>query len=293
MKAILTCAPVLKLPDFNSPFEVITDASGIAIGGVLQQEGRPVAFTSRKLKDYEKNYATHDLELLAVIHALKLWRHYLLGQKFSLSTDHRSLKWILTQPDLNMRQQRWIEVLAKYDFDINYTKGKDNQVADALSRKALVLTISMPDNPIGLEVKERLAQDEYFGKIINLLCQENLSDKEQSIVNHYTLDQGLLYYKLRLCIPNNNEIKAKILWEAHNSPIAGHGGYVKTLNTVQRSYFWPGLKRYVLQYVIQCISCERNKAKRVQIPCKLHPFDIPQMKWECISMDFVTSLPTV
>ena len=73
MKAILTCAPVLKLPDFSSPFEVITDASGIAIGGVLQQEGRPVAFTLRKLKDYEKNYATHDLELLAVIHALKLW----------------------------------------------------------------------------------------------------------------------------------------------------------------------------------------------------------------------------
>ena len=126
LKAILTCAPVLKLPDFSSPFEEITDASGIAIGGVLQQEGRPVAFTSRKLKDYEKNYATHDLELLAVIHALKLWRHYLLGQKFSLSTDHRSLKWILTQPNLNMRQRRWIKVLAKYNFDINYTKGKDN-----------------------------------------------------------------------------------------------------------------------------------------------------------------------
>ena len=126
LKAILTCAPVLKLPDFNTPFEVITDANGIAIGGVPQQEGRPVAFNSRKLKDYEKNYATHDLELLAVIHALKLWRHYLLGQKFSLSTDHRSLKWILTQPNLNLRQRRWIKVFAQYDFDINYTKGKDN-----------------------------------------------------------------------------------------------------------------------------------------------------------------------
>ena len=112
-------------------------------------------------------------------------------------------------------------------------------------------------------------------------------------MNHYTLDQGILYYKLRLCIPNNNEIKAKILWEAHNSPIAGHGGYVKTLNTVQRSYFWPRLKRYVLQYVTQCLSCERNKAKRVKMFGKLHPLDIPQMRWECISMDFVTSLPTV
>ena len=99
----------------------------------------------------------------------------------------------------------------------------------------------MPDDPIGFEVKESLAQDEYFGRIINLLRQDNLSDKEQSIVNHYTLDQGLLYYKLRLCIPNNSEIKAKILWEFHNSPTAGHGGYVKTLNRVQRSYFWPSL----------------------------------------------------
>ena len=109
-------------------------------------------------------------------------------------------------------------------------------------------------------------------------------------MNHYTLDQGILYYKLCLCIPNNSEIKAKILWEAHNSPIAGHGGYIKTLNTMQKSYFWLGLKRYVLQYVTQCLSCQRNKAKRVKMPGKLYPLHIPQMKWECINMDFVTTL---
>ena len=293
LKAILTSAPVLKLPDFNSPFDVITDASGIAIGGVLQQEGRPIAFTSRKLKDYEKNYATHDLELLAVIHALKLWRHYLLGKKFTLSTDHRSLKWILTQPDLNMRQRRWIEVLAEYDFDIKYTKGKDNQVADALSRKALALAISMPNDPLSFAVKEGLVQDEFFGRILQLLSKRDLSDKEKNIVKNYSLDQGSLYYKLRLCVPNHKELKDKILWEAHDSPVAGHSGYVKTLNAVQKSYFWPGLKRYVLQYVTQCLPCQKNKAERVKLPGKLHPLDIPQMKWECISMDFVTSLPLV
>ena len=112
-------------------------------------------------------------------------------------------------------------------------------------------------------------------------------------MNYYTLDQGILYYKLRLCIPNNSEIKAKILWEAHNSPTAGHGGYVKTLNTVQKSYFWLGLKRYVLQYVTQCLSCQRNKAKRVKMPGKLHPLDIPQMKWECISMDIRENLDSL
>ena len=103
LKRFVTSAPCLKLPDFSQPFRVTTDASGIAVGGVLTQENRPVAFTSWKLKVHERNYPTHVLELLAVIHALKLWRHYLLGCQFELITDHKSLKWIFTQPTLNMR----------------------------------------------------------------------------------------------------------------------------------------------------------------------------------------------
>ena len=94
-------------------------------------------------------------------------------------------------------------------------------------------------------------------------------------MTNYTLDQGILYYKLRLCIPNISEIKAKILWEAHNSPVDGHSGYVKTLNAMQKNYFWLGLKRYVLQYVTQCLTCQWNKAKRVKLPRELHPLDIP------------------
>ena len=133
LKEIVTTAPCLKLPDFSKEFEVVTDASGIALGGVLTQEGRPVSFTSRKLKPYESNYATHDLELLAVIHALKVWRHYLLGRKFKLVTDHKSLKWIFTQPNLNMRQRRWIKILHEFDFDIVYRPGKENVIVDALS----------------------------------------------------------------------------------------------------------------------------------------------------------------
>ena len=104
----------------------------------------------------------------------------------------------------------------------------------------------MLDDPIGFEVKEILAQDKYFGRIVNLLGQESLTHKEKSIVSHYTLDQGILYYKLCLRIPNNSEIKTKILWEVHNLPIVSHCGYVKTLNTVQKNYFCLGLKWYVL-----------------------------------------------
>ncbi|MCO5548937.1 hypothetical protein L7F22_002401 [Adiantum nelumboides] len=105
LKGYLVSFPILKLPDFSKEFEVVTDASGLALRGVLTQEGRPVAYTSRKLRDHERNYPTHDLELLAVIHTLKLWRHYLLSRKFQLVTDHKSLKWIFTQPNLNMRQE--------------------------------------------------------------------------------------------------------------------------------------------------------------------------------------------
>ena len=96
LKQKLVTAPVLKLPDFSKPFVVTTDASAIAIGGVLQQEGQPIAYESRKLKDHEKNYATHDLELLGVVHALKIWRRYLLGNTFEICTNHKSLKWIFT-----------------------------------------------------------------------------------------------------------------------------------------------------------------------------------------------------
>ena len=159
LKRIVTSAPCLKLPDFSKEFEAVTDASGTALGGVLVQEGRPIAFTSRKLKSYEGNYATHDLELLAVIHALKIWRHYLLGRRFKLVTDHKSLKWIFTQPNLNMRQRRWIEILHEYDFDIIYRPGKENVVADSLSRKSFVGAITIPDNPIIQKVKDSTLPD--------------------------------------------------------------------------------------------------------------------------------------
>ena len=88
-------------------------------------------------------------------------------------------------------------------------------------------------------------------------------------------------------------LKPGFFWKVHNSPIANHCGYVKTLNAMQKSYFWLGLKQYILQYVTQCLSCQRNKAERVKLPGKLHPLDIPHMKWEYISMDFVTNLPLV
>ena len=135
LKDKLTCAPVLVIPKGNEEMTVYADACGTGLGVVLTQGGRVVAYASRQLKPHERRYPTHDLELAAIVFALKMWRHYLLGERFELFTDHKSLKYLFSQKDLNLRQQRWLEFLASYDFDIAYTPGKGNAVADALSRR--------------------------------------------------------------------------------------------------------------------------------------------------------------
>jgi hypothetical protein len=138
LKEKLTTTPVLVLPDVHKPFSVYCDASYTGLGCVLMQEGRVVAYSSRQLKIHERNYPTHDLELATVVHALKTWRHYLYGQKCDIYTDHKSLKYIFTQSELNMRQRRWLELIKDYELEIHYHPGKANVVADALSRKSQV-----------------------------------------------------------------------------------------------------------------------------------------------------------
>ncbi|WVZ89338.1 hypothetical protein U9M48_035759 [Paspalum notatum var. saurae] len=136
LKKLLTTAPVLAQPDVTKPFDVYCDASGQGLGCVLMQEGRVIAYASRQLRKHETNYPTHDPELAAAVHAPKIWRHYLLGNTCHIYTDHKSLKYIFTQPELNMRQRRWLELIKDYDLEIHYHPGKANVVADALSRRA-------------------------------------------------------------------------------------------------------------------------------------------------------------
>ncbi|GJW89673.1 putative reverse transcriptase domain-containing protein [Tanacetum coccineum] len=152
LKNKLCSAPILALPQGAENFIVYCDASHKGLGAVLMQNEKVIAYTSRQLKIHEKNYTTHDLELGAVVFALKIWRHYLYGTKCTVFTDHKSLQHILDQKELNMRQRRWLELLSDYDCEICYHPGKANVVADALSRKeqikplrvrALVMTISL------------------------------------------------------------------------------------------------------------------------------------------------------
>uniref|UniRef100_A0A2N9F3Y9 RNA-directed DNA polymerase n=1 Tax=Fagus sylvatica TaxID=28930 RepID=A0A2N9F3Y9_FAGSY len=136
LKQRLVTAPVLTIPSSSGGFVIYSDASHKGLGCVLMQHGRVVAYASRQLKNYEQNYPTHDLELAAVVFALKIWRHYLYGEKCEIYTDHKSLKYFFTQKELNMRQRRWLELIKDYDCSINYHPGKANVVADALSRKS-------------------------------------------------------------------------------------------------------------------------------------------------------------
>ena len=136
LKSRLTSTPILIVLDRGQGYTVYCDASRAGLGCVLMQSGRVVAYGSRQLKNHEQNYPTHDMELVAVVFALKIWRHYLYGKEFEVYSDHKSLKYTFTQRDLNMRQRRWMEFLEDYDFTLHYHPGKANVVADALSWKS-------------------------------------------------------------------------------------------------------------------------------------------------------------
>ena len=190
-------APVLTASDGSGNLVVYSDASGKGLGCVLMQKGKVIAYASRQLKEYERNYPTHDLELAAVVFALKTWRHYLYGKKIQVFTDHKSLKYLFTQRELNMRQRRWLKLVKDYDIEIMYHPGKANVVADALTRKAVHTSAmitkqeriqdEMKRAGIGVVIKGGIAQitqmtlqptlrkriidaqrsDEHFGKLWN------------------------------------------------------------------------------------------------------------------------------
>jgi len=151
LKSRLTSAPVLTLPEGTEGFVVYYDASRISLGCVLMQYGKVITFASRQLKNHEKNYPTHDLDLAAVVFALNIWHHYLYGVHVDLFTNHKSLQYIFKQKELNLRQRRWLELLKDYDIDILYHPGIANVAANALSRKSMA-HLEACERPLAREV---------------------------------------------------------------------------------------------------------------------------------------------
>jgi hypothetical protein len=223
------------------------------------QEGRVVAYASRQLKRHGENYPTHDLELAAVVHALKIWRHYLLGNHCNIYTDHKSLKYIFTQSDLNMRQRRWLQFIKDYDLEVHYHPGKANVVADALSLKAQCncLTMGPPLHTLCDELRKpemEMVKEGYLG---TLIVMSNLYDqikeaqknnkgmariralmKECKAQCFFSDDQGVLFFGKRIIMPKDHNLRRLILDQAHNFQFSIHPGSTKMFQDLKQRFWW-------------------------------------------------------
>jgi hypothetical protein len=177
LKKLLTSAPILRTADPNEDFIVCIDACKEGLGGVLSENGFVICYESRKLKEHERHYATHDLELVSIVHALRKWRCYLIGKWFEIRTDHNGLKYLFDQPTLNARQSGWLGFLSEYDFDIKHIKGKENKVAYALIRRVhefYATSISMYQLDLKPKILEATKLDLQYKELVAKLQEDNL-----------------------------------------------------------------------------------------------------------------------
>jgi hypothetical protein len=215
-----------------------------------------IFYESRKLNENEINYVTCDLELAAIVHALKMWRHYLLGIIFVLMTDHSGLRYLFDQLKLNARQVRWMALLSEFDFEIKHIKGKENKVDDALSRSVNVIqleSISIGEPYIKERVKSAQKRYAFFKTVKSYLEQEPTRLKYEG---YQLLNDGLLTYKGKLYIPNCDDLKRFIMDELHKRPYTGHPGYQKMITTTKKLFYWPILKKGIDDYLAKCLECQ-------------------------------------
>lgn len=297
LKSAVTSAPVLIPPDDSKPYVVTTDASGFAIGAALSQDqGRglqPIAFMSKKMLPRETHYPVHEQELLAVVCALQEWRHYLHGRRFKVITDHQSLRYLSTQPQLSGRQARWSQFLQQFDVNIEYKSGKQNVVADALSRRSDLqeaLSLAGASIEVTTDFSETLTNKVKAGYEKDEKCGEILLTPRQ-FKNFLTINEGLIFHHQQLYIPNVKEIKLELLQEAHDIPTAGHLGVARTIDLLTRSYYWPKLAEEVKQFVESCFTCQSNKVSSQLAQGLAQPIAIPLRRWDQVTMDLITQLP--
>jgi len=272
----------------DKDFMVCIDASKHGLGAVLTQDRGAIAYVSIKLKLHEELYTTHDLELTVVVLALKIWRHYLVGRSFTLKSYHQSLQYLFTQRDLNARQRQWSEFLSEYDFGISYIKGKENVVADVLSRRSRIFSLI----PIKVDLRrvlEHLIKDNWYLKIRSSL--DGKKPKESKFEGYELENDGILRFHGRMYIPDNRDLRDTIFKEAHRAVYCAHPGVKKMYTNTKKLFFWPGMKHDIVQIVARCLECQQVKADHCHPTGLLQPHDIPMTKWDIISMDFITGLP--
>lgn len=319
LKAQFCSLPILHHYDFAKTVVVETDASDFALGAILSQYDEygvlhPIAYHSRQFAPAEANYDTHDKELLAIIDAFKVWRHYLISAPTPITvlSDHNNLVYFTKNQHLNRRQYRWSQFLADFDFVITFRAGKLGTKPDALSRRSeykfkkgdtFEETNKFPmfkfedehliksSHPIHID-ELTLSPSSFIEQIKKDLKEsEILKDFQESKLSpDFTLVNDILYYKDKIVVPSER-LQLSVLHKRHNLPTAGHFGVAKTVELIQRDYYWKSLRSFVKKYIRGCDTCNRSKSNRHLPYGELKPLSIPSERWREISMDFICDLP--
>src|ERR1700684_5036 len=315
LKKQFTLGKVLARPDPTKPFFVECNSSDFATGAVLSQEQehgkqQPVAFYSKSLMPAERNYPIQDKELLAIIRALKQWRHYLLSTKTQVTvfSDHRSLEVFVGTKRLTPRQARWAEFLAPFNFVIKYMPGKETVKADAFSRRPDHIPTNHPERI------QRIFSEEQFINAISTVLYEDEADILEGIqavipnddsvkpqidyitktgneLDDWSWDGRLLRKAGKIFVPKDNDLFFAILHLHHDTFLGGHRGPRATEELIRRKYWWPRMAKTIEDYVKGCDLCQRINPKRHQAYGPLQPLSTPDRKWTHITYDFITGLP--
>ena len=284
LKAALVSSAELAYPNLSQPFTVHLDASATAIGATLSQEDsdghlRLITCTSRKLTPPERNYPTHQRELLALVDCFQRWKHYLLGGKVVAYTDNVSLKYLRTMQDPHPRIVRWLSFLGMYDFDIQHIPGTTNTAADALSRLCPVVAGAPlePDSWKQFYLSDPTIGPDYY--------------HDGMLIDPTLWHHGRLWVDDRILVPAAKI--AETIAAHHSSVLAGHWGAQKTFDILDRKFIIAEMRARVKEFCRTCDACQRVKADRRNQHGLLEPLSLPTRKWHSVSMDWVVGLPLV
>lgn len=224
--------------------------------------------------------------MLAIVEAIRLWRPYLLGRKFYIQTDQRSLKYFLEQRISRPEQQKWVAKLLGFDYEITYRSRRENSAADALSRKQgspVLHNIFIPQVNIWEEIKRAAKEDPYIQNMSRVAVDQPHG--------HYVWRNGLLRYKERVIVPDDPALRSKLMHEMHDTKMGGHSGILRTYKKLGQQFYWPGMLRSVQEYIKGCMVCQKAKVETLAPTGLLQPLPIPNQVWDDITMDFIEGLP--
>jgi len=289
LKQALSTAPVLTLPDFTLPFTIETDASGVGMGAILSQNNHLIAYFSKPFSKKLLRASTYVRELCAITSAVKKWHQYLLGHRFTIITDHQSLKELLNQVIQTPEQHTYLARLMGYDYQIKHRFGIHNHAADALSRlpetPSSLFLLSVPCLTFVEELRHQLDTHPEYCKQRETISTSPDTQSEFTIANGLILKQG------RIWLPRDLPIISSLLVEYHATPTGGHMGVAKTIARLSENFTWTGLRQDVTQFVAKCVDCQCTKYETKRMSGLLCPLPVLSRPWEDLSLDFITGLP--